>query len=324
MRPWQIAVLIICSGTIGAADLPSVTAGTTVRPPLLGYVRLAPGEIRPITGFVGANVVQYPVPAGMAAFPAPSQEYALVRSGEPPAVGVARLDASGFGPVEPIPGALVPLDRAIFSSSGRSAILHAISERRLQVIAGLPDQPRMERDLDLSAFPGTFITAAVTDDARIVLAAFSSGETARLEEIRTGTASRTLLELPSISAVRYLPGSSVVLIADALSSRIVSLGEDSSEPVVLAGAGEGVSGPADIETSSDGRLVFVANSTAGLVVIDRETRQTQVLACGFPPFSFQRLLGSALAVVARDGASVAVLDTDAAEPWVAYAPKVRD
>lgn len=321
MRFWHIPIFLICSFPIQSADVPSVTPGTSVRRPLLGYVQLAPGEIRPVTGFIGANVVQdNVVAADMAVFPAGSQPYAIVRAGDASPAGVARLDENGLGPVTAIPEAFGAMERAVFSASGESVILMA--EGRLQVITGLPDQPRIASNVNLSEIPGTFVTATVSDDGQTIAAAFANGETARLDEIR-GNQRRTLIERPSVAAVRYVPASGALLIADAASNEVLLLDKDGAEPLILAGAAEGVSGPADIETSKDGRIVFVANSAANLIMIDRETGETRVLPCGFAPVAFQRLARSAVAIVAREGASVAVLDTDAEAPWVAYAPKVR-
>lgn len=313
MQAWQIAILILASAAAGA-ELPGITPGSAIRPPILGYVQLAPADLRPVAGFLGANVVMDPVEGGMPAFAAPGQQYALVQN-EKSGIGVARLTAGGFAAAKPVSGALSRIDRVAFSPTGRSAAI--LQAQQLQLITGLPDEPRIVQDLDLSAIAGNLGAFAISDDAEAAIAAFINGEKTRLEDLRTG---RQVSELVSAAAIRFVAGTHAALIADSQSNQVLLFEEGA--PVLLAGAAEGVSAPSDIETSSDGNAVFVANSN-GLLVIDRSTRQMRTLACGFAPFSFQKLMRSTVAALSSDGESIAVLDADASSPWPAFAPRIR-
>lgn len=290
------------------------------RTPLLGYVRVAGGELRPVTGFVGANVVEDRLETSGAVFAAPGNRYALVETAS--GIGVARLDAGGLGPARLIEGTAAGLERAIFSPGGGSAIIPALAAGRLQVITGLPEQARVIRQLDIPAMSGAFLGAAVSEDGEVLLAAFAAGEAARLEETRVGADQwRTVLERQSIAAVRFVGASHTALAADAAANEIVLL--DKGGAAVLAGPEQGVNGPVDLETAAGGRRILVANSGGNVLEIDRDNGKTRVITCGFAPHSFQRMMGSAVAVLGRDGTSVAVIDGEAETPWAAFAPRVQ-
>jgi hypothetical protein len=295
---------------------------------LLGYaVRSGPLELRAIAGVVGADILAdpTPLPAGLTTLMiAPGQQYALATRGDEGQLGWMSLNEDGLGDFTPIAGAVAKADRVSFNSSGSAAILYASASRRLQVIGGLPDSPRIVRDIDGSAFAAPLTATAISDDAAVVLLAFSTGDTGVVAALGNDGVPRTVFNAGSIAAIRFLPGTHDAVVADSQSNQITLLSGDTYSPRVLAGDAQGVSTPLDLETSTDGSRVFVANSAANnVLMIDVATGSSKALECGFAPAEFRRLAKSAISVTAQDADGVWVMDTDAPGPWVAFTPRLR-
>lgn len=303
-----------------------------IRMPLVGFAMgSSPVELRPIVGRAGANLLGSAIPVAAdvrAILPAPGQQYALVRRGDPEQMGVAALTSDGLGEFRPLVDAVSQADFVSFSPVGMAAVLYSRADHRLQVISGLPGAPRMVRDMDTMAFPAALRTAAVSDDGVLVLAAFSSGVTGYVALLGADGAPRTVVNGASLSAVRFFPRRHDAVVADREANRVMLVSEDASSPGVLsarvlAGEAQGVSGPLDLETSTDGTRVYLANTGAkNVLMVEVASGVTQTLAAGSELSSFQRLMKSVVSLRAPDGKNVWVLDTDAAAPWVSYAPRV--
>lgn len=130
-------------------------------------------ELRAIHGIPGAAVAgaPLPLPEGAARVRiAPGQRYALVEfaGASPPSV----LDLAFAAAPAAIAGAMPRADLCAFSPTGSAAALYSTSEGRLQVLAGLPAEPRLVRTLSI----GGAERIAVSDDAESLLYADASGE----------------------------------------------------------------------------------------------------------------------------------------------------
>jgi hypothetical protein len=327
MRRFLPFALFTCV-LIAETKVKSAVTGSSVRMPLLGYaIGSSPLELRAIAGVVGVDILAdpTPVPAGIRALMiAPGQQYGLATRGDEGQLGWISLNEDGAGDYTPIPGALAQADRVSFNSSGSAAVLYSGASQRLQVIGGLPNSTRIIRDLDASAFAGTLSALAISDDASVVLLGLSMGESGFVAVIGNESGPRTVFNASSVAAIRFLPGAHDAVVADSQMNQITLLSGETYSPRVLAGHAQGVSTPLDLETSTDGSRVFVANSAAGnILMIGVATGNSTALECGFAPAEFRRLAKSAISVTAQDGDGVWVMDTDAAGPWVAFVPKLQ-
>ena len=165
MRPGAIAMLLAASLFSGA---------TTIGGPVAGYVAQSSGNVlRPIIGVPGSYRFGNPIalPEGILHIHvAPGQDYALAESTDG-GLAVLRLSGTRLDSAMPFPGVSIAADWVVFSPGAASAVLVSASARRLLVVSGLPAAPHIVREIDTTSLPETPRTAAISDDARVLLIA---------------------------------------------------------------------------------------------------------------------------------------------------------
>lgn len=327
-RVLVVAAVLVCVMKAETAKVASAAAQTSIRVPLLGFAPTSSSDgLRPVWGTFGANRLDNPLslPDGLASiWAAPGQQYAFAKRTGLGELGMLALnEVNGVGDFQSISGGLANADRVAFSPRGSSAVLYAGASQRLQVITGLPADARIASEIDGSAFPSP-ASIAVSDDGALVLAGFLNGGNGFVLQILNGAGTQTVPNVGSATAICFLPGAHDAVIADSQANQIILLQGDALSARILAGDAQGVSVPLDLQTSTDGSRVYVANSGAKNVLnIEVATGDSTALQCGFAPASFARLLKSVLSISAQDGTDIWLLDTDAVTPWIAYAPKIR-
>lgn len=313
----------LCSGAFGAenAKVAGNLTAATIRVPSLGLA-LTPDGLRPVWGTLGADLLGdiVPLPSGLAKLiPAPGQGFGLAQTADQTQMGIVLLDGNLIGDFQPVAGALGNPDRIVFSPGGSSAVLYSLATQHLQILTGLPGSPQVARDIDATSLPGTAGALAVSDDAGLVLAAALQPDGAVVTAFAADGTSRTVSSGGAISAMRFLPGTQTAVIADSQNNQITLWAVNSTR--VLATDAQGIATPLDLESSTDGHRVYVANSGAGnILTIDLASGTATALQCYFNPSAFGPLRNSAVTVMGQSSDSVWLLDKDAAAPWVAFAP----
>jgi hypothetical protein len=328
MKSFLLVATITCALHAETAKVKSAAQQSAIRVPLIGFAPMpSSGGLRPVWRTFGADILGNPMtlPSGVNMIvAAPGQQYALAERGDQGELGLIILnEVTGVGDFQPVSGALANADRISFSPKGSSAILYASATHRLQVLTGLPVSPRVARNIDGSTFLASIVALAVSDDAAVVLAGFS-GDIASISLLASDGTVQTVLNAASVAAIRFLPGAHDAIFADRQANQVMLLSGDSLSPRLLADDAQGVSAPLDVETSTDGTRLYVANSGANNVLtIDLATGNSNAVSCSFAPAAFGRPLKSVVSVTAHDGNNIWLLDTAATSPWVAYAPRIN-
>ncbi|HXP86070.1 MAG TPA: hypothetical protein VN841_15200 [Bryobacteraceae bacterium] len=242
-------------------------AGADMGRPLLGFVaRSSPVELRAILGVPGAAVFSdallTPSDATTVRI-APGRPYAgpyawIERSGGAPSI--LALSGTRAGNASPLPGALPRADLVAFSPLGNSVALFSAASHRLQVIAGLPDAPKITQDLDAALLPGPPDSLAVSDDASAVLLA--SGRAAYL--LSPSGQTRLILNLSASAALAFFPNSAAAAIADR-GAGSVYLMHNSAGDISSGLLAAGLDGLQDIASTTDAASLVLTNPSANRI-----------------------------------------------------------
>lgn len=318
------AALLACGLASGAAKPKAKVADTkpdapsVVQVPVQGFVASQPAMLRPILGLPGAVVLGDPLllpdDATRILLP-PGQAYALVERSGAEVMGLVSLSREGAGVWQAIEGAWFGANRIAFSPNGSAAVLYSGATKQVQFLAGLPQSPRVVRQLDVGSLGDASVTAlAVSDDAEVLLVGVSDGQLGTISSFDAAGPAAASVKLGVPSNIRFLPRSRNALIADAGWNQILLL-EDVSGDFrlrVLADDRQGVSAPADAQISGDGKRVFVANTGAGNVLVaEIDSGSVAALACGCTPGTLERLpAASAFVLNGADSLSSWLWDVD--------------
>lgn len=281
--------------------------GSLPRVPVLGYFGSG-SSVRPIVGAPGAVVLggAIALPDGISEVtPVPMSNFAIAESAGASESAVIPLNVDSAGEVRAIESSFAHSDRIAFSSSGTVAALYSSSAQQAQILVGLPENPRVDRSVDLSA-PGLPLTAlAVSDDAQTILAGFSDGSSGAVWAFANGADPRQIAAAGNPSALRFFAASNDSVLADAAWQQIILL-RDGSAPQVLAGPGQGIAAPADLEISGDGQTVRVADSSGKLFSIDLGSGAVDGVDSSVQASALVRLAPGVLLLGSADGTSLGI------------------
>ena len=242
------------------------SSDTALKIPLLGYaVSDSPLRVRPIAGAPGAVTLGDPVPlpAGVTrVVVAPGRQFAIVEATGAVSSALLALTLDGSGTIAPIANSFSHSDRIAFSPSGSFAVLYSAAAQQAQVIAGSPSSPQLSRTVDLTAPSLPLTSIAVSDDGQAILAGVSDGSHGSVWSFIAGQPAQQIAAAGLPSALRFLAAGRDAVMADRAWQQIVRL--PSGAPAqILAGSGQGIRGPSDLEISSDRHTVWVADVSAG-------------------------------------------------------------
>ena len=233
-------------------------AGNALSRPILGYsAQVSPPELRAIFGVPGSAVFSDPMslPAGTTRLRlAPAQQYLIIeRADETP--GALLLNGTETGELVTIPGVVRAPDFISFSPAGHSAALISLAYGRLQIIAGLPQSPRVVKDIDLHTLPELPRVAAVSDDASTVL--FSS--TGAVFLMLPDGAAAIVVSVTATASIAFLPASTAAAIGDPGTGALYLFRRVAGEAGVAPSLASGLLGLGQIAASSDGRVLYVTD-----------------------------------------------------------------
>jgi DNA-binding beta-propeller fold protein YncE len=239
-----------------------------LRGPVIGYVLDATVEaIRPVNGIPGSSVLGAPVtlpfPIAAAAF-SPRADFALATSGSDDKAAMVLRNIGTENNVQLIEGAISGADVLVFNAGGSAGVLLASIARQLQIVRGLPDSPTVGPVIDLSSIPGTVTAIAIDHEGSNVLIAVSAEHGSLYLAGGEETRPRFIVGFGSPSALALLNGDQDVIVADAAMNEVTLLRNYAGEieTVHLAGERDGISGPAGLQISQDGRKLYIAESAA--------------------------------------------------------------
>ena len=330
---WSLFLALSCSAWLLAEPAPPESDSTDLRsaPPFMGYVfDRSLGQIRTVAGIPGAARVADPVKLDF------KLEHALFGAG-----GSIALASISGGTALTVIGALdsqptaVPVENSMldfalgaFNGPATAAILYGSGCGCVQVISGLPDSPRVSRNIDSASFPGAVIALAVSDDQSIAAIAVASSEDG-------SSSSRILLfdltgdgtpppVITSASSVAFTPNGKDLIVTDATSGS-VSMALNAGGVVDIASAlvsstEDAISNPGAIAFASDG-LLLIADS-AGLVhIINLPTNERRSIACSCRPDSIEGMKDkSTYRLTGPDAGAVWILDLSGEKPRTLFVP----
>lgn len=284
-------------------------------------------QLRSVLGMPGAAFIGEALSAEReisGAVISPQQNYALVTSDD--RLGLVRLSAVR------IPLAIEPVsDRApdaiALSPTGAAAALFYAADNCAEVLTGLPDAPAVLRRACFSGFAGSLSALAVSDDGAAVLAGLGSADAEAVLAAETGGNARQLLSAHVAAAAFFARGGDAV-IADAAGNAIYLLRDVAGAAAVslLAGAAEGISGPAAVAASEDRRFAVVSNAGAGNVaVIGLSGQGVKLVSCACVPSRLERMSGDSVYRLNEfSGGPLWLFDGDAGEPRIVFVPGRTD
>ena len=323
MKKLQLLVLALAAAAIATADTARLSG------PVLGYVfDSRTRAVRPVNGMPGAAhlgaAVALPFAVSAAAF-APGSEFGVVISDSGEAF---LLRDPAAGAVRPLGGALAGADGIALNARGSAVLLYASEARRLHVVQGLPEAPSFGPILDVSAVPGPIAAVVLTRDASFVLLAAPGG----LWGVEVGPdregAPRLIARFGAPSAMALVNGDQDLVVADAELNQVSYLRKFAqvAEPFALAGERDGVSGPAGLAVSADGRRLYLVNAgTRSLDVFDLATmRAEERFWLDWPPTRLARIHGDSVFLLNEVGSDPLLLFDTVGPPGVYFVPAAQE
>jgi hypothetical protein len=214
----------------------------------------------------------------------PRQDYAVAWAGDD---RVATLVDVRLATARELAGARSGADRIVVSPSGQAAALIDTKSRRAQVFTGLPSNPELAAEFELTVAPEARF--ALSDDGELL--AVGAGSELFLVD-RSGVA-RSLGVYAEISAVAFRTGSHDLVAADR-AGWMAYLIRDGGERIVID---PGFADPIAVVISEDGTRVFVASASgeiASAELIDGGVGALTRTRCECAVTGIHRLNGSAV------------------------------
>jgi hypothetical protein len=259
--------------------------------PVAGYVPDAGGaSLQPVLGMTGAAILgdSRPLNAAWSMLGvSPSQEYLMATdrtSGD--LLLVSTEDAVGRN----VEGALRGADRVRMSPNGMSAVLRAGG--RLQIVTGLPDSPRAQNPVDVSAL-GALKSLAVSDDGSLVLLVAGTGADTALYSINVTGEVRWLGALGQDARLSFANRTRSAAIAGVATNELWILDDAAGDFSLrrLSGPENGLSGPVGVAFSDDNRRVLAAHSR-GIIRVNLDDTAVTGVACTCSPTLLARMRGN--------------------------------
>jgi len=311
----RLPFLLSIAFAAAAFAQPALDDTRTLKIPLLGYVALgSPTGVRPLAGVPGAIVAGAAIafPDGVTrVIPGPGGTFAFVEGAGVSQLGIVPLGIAGPGDIQALSSALPHADLIAFSPSGSVAAIYSADLHQAQVVTGLPSSAATDRIVDLSSScsSGLSLTSlAISDDAQTLLAGVSDGTAGAVWAFLNGQDPAVVAAAGAPSAVRFFSGSQSAAVADRAWQQVSILSSltGGGSLQVVAGPGQGLSAPADVEISADQQFLWVADAAGQLLSI--EIRSGAVTSMASPVSEkLTRLAGrSVYLVTSGDGATAGV------------------
>ncbi len=296
-----------------------VAMAANVGGPVTGFVLDSQaGAIRPMLGIPGAAYLGAPVISKVdAGSVSPDGSAALVMQGDRLMLYTGlRSQTSGAAAVQ---GAIANVNWFAWAPDGGSAAVYSFRKAQAQILSGLPQLPAAGAAIDLSNIPGQ--VSALAFDGQRVLIGVASSDSGGIYAASAQAPPQKLAPAVSPSAIA-LAGTDLYF-ADNQSQEIwqVQTYAASPAPVLFAG-GSGISSPAGLQLSGDGKRLYVANAASHTVAAYDTASRASIRSfdLSFAPSRMDRFGDAAVFQLNDTGQGPIYVLRDAVEPTVYFVP----
>jgi DNA-binding beta-propeller fold protein YncE len=314
-RFWLIGIYVVSiSGLLAQTS--------TLAGPRTGFViDPASGAIRPVQGILGGATIGPTVQAGVSLAGravSPRGDYILAVEAETLGIWIVQPGQAAA----PVSGVMRAADRIATSPAGSHAVLFKADSARLEVLKGLPATPAVDREVDLSALPGSLSALAVSEDGATVLAAVAGPSGGFVYRIAGQGITLPLFPLSRVSAMAFSSrGDAAIADAGSNTAWLIRDAAGAANVMPLAGQNEGVDAPVGIAISEDGAAAYVANAGSNAVLIlNLAGGAPRTLPCPCAPTTLQAISATAFRLTDALSEALWFLDTSGAEPGLAFVP----
>jgi hypothetical protein len=231
------------------------------------------------------------------------------------------FDGQTVSGVTEISGALAQPALVVFSPTGRSAVLYSREFGQAQVLTGLPNSPRMARQLLVPPAGSSLQLLAINDDGDALVVVDQAGHIFSLAQDNVLSLVHAGAE---IAGVAFVPLRSELIACDPAQRAIYLIEDVGRTPLVsiLASDLDLPPGPVVIHSSSDGRSTFFASvGSKHLSIIDRVSSKLETLELQAPLDGLDPLkVPTVMLLSARDNEPGWVLETSSAIARVLFVP----
>ncbi len=297
-----------------------------MRGPVSGYVLDARSRsLRPVNGIPGGAALGAAVNLSFRvdqAAVSSDRDYAVVTGYRAAPVPMLVKGLSAQQPaVSAIDGA-IPATAMELSDDGTALVLTSAAEGKLQVVVGLPDQPRALPAADVSGWPGGVTAAAIDATGSLVLAVSGDGSVYLLAVHGKSLGTPQWVgQAPGAIAVSFV-GSGTAIVGSATSGALTLFrGLGGSLTVSsLADAAQAFQSVRAVR-SAGAQRVCVADSASGKVaIVDIGTQEVRWLAASASANRCDRLNGSVLALNQPGREPLLLLDTSPDTSGIFFVP----
>jgi len=209
----------------------------------------------------------------------------------------------------------------VFSPSCTSALVYASGTSAALLVRGLPSAATVT-----SVTLSTGTSSAVVGDSGSILTAVSVAGGTAIQLLAIGTnVAQPVTVLGKFGGMGFVPGVDTALLADASANTVVEATSLTSNMSLtsLAGAADGVSNPAAIAISADGRFAAIANAKGSSVLrMDLSGQSAPVkTVCQCSPTELEPLAGNFAFRLNEPGSgTVWAFDGNGLQPRVLFIP----
>ena len=283
--------------------------------PVLGHVFDEKAQaVRLLEGVPGASRPGRLLDAGAAlkaAYISSARSYALGLTAEDQTPVLLVFDK---GPAQRFEDWKAGATGAVLSPTGSAAVLLYAEARRALVVSGLPDAPKLEREIELA---GDLAALAVSDDAGRVLAAERDG---RVTAFDAGDPV-PLGGLEKITGLAFLSRSREAVAVSETLGEVYYLREDGH--LILASAQEELGAPLAVVGSADRKRAYVALASGSIATFDLAGGPPSLTSCYCKPAALDPLASSGVfRLTAFSDMPMLLFDASGEEAKILFVPPV--
>jgi hypothetical protein len=193
----------------------------------------------------------------------------------------------------------------------------------IQVVGGLPRDPRFVAELQAQGIPGVATDIAISDDGTVALLKSVQPEGPALWVVDSaGIPRRVPVEWPSAAA--FFPNRKDAIVTDGVARiafHVVNIDRETTPVPVVSGVDD-IDGFSSISVADDSRRVFFAGRSSGLItIVDLNAGTLSQVSCHCRPTGLFRLSGeSVYRMTDASPEPITVLDASIDEPRVVLVP----
>jgi hypothetical protein len=244
--------------------------------PALGYLYDSSLEtLRPILGIEGSSTIGGPIDlgftlTGVVALPDQRNFIAAPSEGS----FLVSIDMGASPPVShSIRGAAKSVAEISVSPHGTAAALSYPATQLVQVVTGLPYSPAITLGITTSLISAPLRRVVVNDDASVLVMTFQENDRETIYRWNRTEGFRLLASTVEVGALTFV-GSSDLVYADSGTNEVYLARDIKRQSVTkfVAGADDGVSGPAGAGLSNRNEILLANASSGSIMALDTDGR----------------------------------------------------